>query len=231
MKIRINDLARELEVKAKAILDVLPEVGVTAKKTHSSSLEADEAELVKKYLASKSGAASRERTSATEVKPKLDLSKISKPGDVMRLLREKDKQQQPPVAASKPAVIAPTPVKTQPAVAPPATPEKPKPAPEKTVLVTPPVAKPAAPAAPPVVEKPAAPPAVVVTPPHTQPPATAPAPPSTQAAAPHDYAPDGAAACVSGSARSGCSQPSAGAESRRSNRSSYAGWRRHASAR
>src|SRR5258708_5488929 len=184
MKIRINDLARELEVKAKAILDVLPEVDVTEKKTHSSSLEDDEAELVKRYLASKSGAASRERTSATEVKPKLDLSKISKPGDVMRLLREKDKQQQPPVAASKPAVIAPTPVKTQPAVAPPATPEKPKPAPEKTVLVTPPVAKPAAPAAPPVVEKPAAPRAEVVPPPHTHPPETAPAPPSTQAAAP-----------------------------------------------
>ena len=36
-KIRINDLARELEVKSKAILDVLPEVGVTEKKTHSSA--------------------------------------------------------------------------------------------------------------------------------------------------------------------------------------------------
>jgi translation initiation factor IF-2 len=38
-KIRINDLARELEVKSKAILDSLPEVGITEKKTHSSSLE------------------------------------------------------------------------------------------------------------------------------------------------------------------------------------------------
>ena len=38
-KIRINDLARELEVKSKAILDVLVEAGVTEKKTHSSSLE------------------------------------------------------------------------------------------------------------------------------------------------------------------------------------------------
>ena len=42
-KVRINDLARELEVKSKAILDVLKEVGVTDPKTHSSSLEADEA--------------------------------------------------------------------------------------------------------------------------------------------------------------------------------------------
>jgi len=38
-KIRINDLARELEVKSKTILDVLPIVGVTEKKTHSSSIE------------------------------------------------------------------------------------------------------------------------------------------------------------------------------------------------
>jgi hypothetical protein len=88
MKIRINDLARELEVKAKAILDILPEVGVTEKKTHSSSIEEDEAVRVRKHFSARSGSSSRERTSATEVKPKIDLSKISKPGDVARLLRE-----------------------------------------------------------------------------------------------------------------------------------------------
>jgi translation initiation factor IF-2 len=49
-KIRINDLARELEVKSKAILDVLPEVGVTEKKTHSSSLEDHEAEKVRAHF-------------------------------------------------------------------------------------------------------------------------------------------------------------------------------------
>ena len=38
-KIRINDLARELEVKSKEILDVLTKVGITEKKTHSSSIE------------------------------------------------------------------------------------------------------------------------------------------------------------------------------------------------
>ncbi len=37
-KIRINELARELEVKTHEILDILPELGVTEKKTHSSSL-------------------------------------------------------------------------------------------------------------------------------------------------------------------------------------------------
>ena len=49
-KIRINDLARELEVKSKAILDALPEVGVTEKKTHSSSVEEHEAAKVRAYL-------------------------------------------------------------------------------------------------------------------------------------------------------------------------------------
>jgi len=42
-KIRINELARELEVKAHEILERLPEVGVTEKKTHSSSIDEDAA--------------------------------------------------------------------------------------------------------------------------------------------------------------------------------------------
>src|SRR6266704_812738 len=39
--IRINELARELEVKAHEILDRLPELGVAEKKTHSSSIDED----------------------------------------------------------------------------------------------------------------------------------------------------------------------------------------------
>src|ERR1700681_72736 len=49
-QIRINELARELEVKAKAIIDYLPEAGVTEKKTHSSSIEVDAAERVRKHF-------------------------------------------------------------------------------------------------------------------------------------------------------------------------------------
>jgi hypothetical protein len=49
-KVRINDLARELEVKSRSILDALTAVGVTEKKTHSSSIEEDEAEKVRGYL-------------------------------------------------------------------------------------------------------------------------------------------------------------------------------------
>jgi translation initiation factor IF-2 len=37
-KVRINDLARELEVKSRSILDALTAVGVTEAKTHSSSI-------------------------------------------------------------------------------------------------------------------------------------------------------------------------------------------------
>src|SRR3981189_431786 len=49
-EVRINELARELEVKAKAIIDLLPGYGVTEKKTHSSSIPVDVAEKVRKNL-------------------------------------------------------------------------------------------------------------------------------------------------------------------------------------
>ena len=49
-QVRINELARELEVKAKAIIDLLPGYGVTEKKTHSSSIPVDVAEKVRKKL-------------------------------------------------------------------------------------------------------------------------------------------------------------------------------------
>ena len=47
-KVRINELARELEVKAHEILERLPELGVTEKKTHSSSIDEDVAIKLKR---------------------------------------------------------------------------------------------------------------------------------------------------------------------------------------
>ena len=38
-KIRVNELARELEVKSREILEKLPELGITEKMTHSSSID------------------------------------------------------------------------------------------------------------------------------------------------------------------------------------------------
>ncbi|MGH9479042.1 MAG: translation initiation factor IF-2 N-terminal domain-containing protein, partial [Terriglobales bacterium] len=49
-KIRINILARELEVKSQVILDALTAVGYTEKKTHSSAVEEEDAERVRRYL-------------------------------------------------------------------------------------------------------------------------------------------------------------------------------------
>jgi translation initiation factor IF-2 len=63
-QIRINELARELEIKAKVLIDFLPEIGVTDKKTHSSSLDLNHAELARKHfqeLAAKEAAAEAEK--------------------------------------------------------------------------------------------------------------------------------------------------------------------------
>ena len=68
-KIRINDLARELEVKSKSILDVLPEVGVTEKKSHSSSLEDHEADKVRARLRAASHGADFQPVFPAEPRP------------------------------------------------------------------------------------------------------------------------------------------------------------------
>ena len=49
-KIRINELAREIEVKAHLIIEVLPELGVTEKKTHSSSVDDDVADKIREHF-------------------------------------------------------------------------------------------------------------------------------------------------------------------------------------
>jgi translation initiation factor IF-2 len=49
-QIRINELARELEIKAKVLIEYLPEAGVTEKKTHSSSIDLAAAEKVRKHF-------------------------------------------------------------------------------------------------------------------------------------------------------------------------------------
>jgi len=49
-KIRINELARELEVKPARLLELLPEFGITEKKTHSSSLDEDVANKLRRHF-------------------------------------------------------------------------------------------------------------------------------------------------------------------------------------
>jgi translation initiation factor IF-2 len=149
-KVRINDLARELEVKSKAILDVLPIVGVTEKKTHSSSLEDHEAEKVRQHLRGSSEAqASTAKTARPargeeEIRTKIDLSHISRPGDVLKAITQRKEAVAPPVTP-RPAVVPP--------IAP------------KPVVVAPPVAKPVVPVAPPAAPPIVAPPKPAFTPP------------------------------------------------------------------
>src|SRR5262252_3719742 len=108
-KIRINDLARELEVKSKAILDVLAEVGVTEKKTHSSSLEDHEAEKVRRHFRGTGESHAATKASARaglagpdEIKTKIDLSHISKPGDVLKAIIGKQAPAPAPPAPPRP---------------------------------------------------------------------------------------------------------------------------------
>ena len=97
-KVRINDLAREMEVKSRQILDVLAELGLGAGKTHSSSLESDEADKVRAQFEKGTrsgghGGGSSARQAQT-IAPKIDLSNISKPGDVMKAILAKKKEEE-----------------------------------------------------------------------------------------------------------------------------------------
>src|SRR5246127_2485295 len=156
-KVRINDLARELEVKSKAILDALPLVGVTEKKTHSSSLEDHEAEKVRAHIRGASEAQSPSARSARalrgeeEIKTKIDLSHISRPGDVLKAITQKKEAVAAPIRPASPPLSA-KPASAPPPVARPATPTAAPPVSAATPAAPPAAARPEV-AAP--VEKPA----------------------------------------------------------------------------
>ena len=117
-KVRINDLARELEVKSRPILDALEAIGITGK-THSSSIEADQADKVRSYFNGGSRPASVAKPA--EVKPRFDLSKVSKPGDALKAILERKQAE----AAAKAAPPRPRAVAV-PAAATPAAPASPR---------------------------------------------------------------------------------------------------------
>jgi translation initiation factor IF-2 len=199
-KIRINDLARELEVKSKAILDVLTEVGVTEKKTHSSSLEDNEAEKVRAHFQGSGNGQSAKssraaRPDAEGVKPKIDLSHISKPGDALKAILAKQQATASPQSAPP---VPSRPVTPQAQEAKPAAPATRPASPGAPATSAPPRA--VAPAAP---QKPAAPAPPVSTAPSVSAPSAPPAAriPSTPAAAssPVSSAPPAAAGHNQGS--------------------------------
>ena len=113
-KVRINDLARELEVKSRAILDVLQEVGVTDPKTHSSSLEGDEAQRVRAHFQRGSGrnGGSASAKNDNGGAPKIDWSRVSKPGDVLKAIQQRKEEADRPAPRPQAAPPQPTPATT-----------------------------------------------------------------------------------------------------------------------
>ncbi|HEV7968696.1 MAG TPA: translation initiation factor IF-2 [Candidatus Acidoferrales bacterium] len=162
-QIRINELARELEVKAKAIIDYLPDAGVTEKKTHSSSIDVEAAVRVREHFRAVAEAEAQAEQKAVADKAAKDAAARA--------------------ARTKPAVVAPP--APPPAIPPPPAPVVPEPsraaaAPAASAAEAKEV-KPVVPPAPAAIPKPAAvapaepakiapPPSTVVAKPPTRPP-------------------------------------------------------------
>src|ERR1700723_1657534 len=132
-QVRINELARELEIKAKVLIEYLPEAGVTEKKTHSSSIDLVHAERVRKHfrdLAAAEEAAEAEKsaktTAAKKPAPKPAAAPTAAPVTAAAPIAAKPAA---PVSATAPASAA------RPGVAP-------------TAGATPPAARPAVPTRP-----------------------------------------------------------------------------------
>jgi translation initiation factor IF-2 len=214
-KVRINDLAREMEVKSRQVLDALTELGLgDGKLTHSSSIEEHEADKLRSHFGRGAARPGQGATSRAPqgMQPKIDLSHVHKPGDVVKAILAKKQEEEEAArrshAPARPAApparpAAPVAAKPPVAVATPAVP----PAPRKIVpqvrqappIISVPAKAPAAIASkppsgavvakPPVGAVPVARPAVASAPPAgtvvVKPPVAAPAPPrAPEAAAP-----------------------------------------------
>ncbi len=145
-QVRINELARELEVKAKAIIDLLPGFGVTEKKTHSSSIPVEVAVKVRAAIQGQvqaevdAEAKAKAEKEAKETAAKAALRKPVAPPAVSAATK--------PTAPAAPVSVAATPAAPAPAaIAPVAVPAPAKPAaPSTSAPVTQPApAKPVTP--------------------------------------------------------------------------------------
>jgi translation initiation factor IF-2 len=74
-KIRINELARELEVKSQLVLEYLTELGVGDKRSHSSALEDDLADKVRQHFR----AAEESQPASTPAKPQPEPTPVAAP--------------------------------------------------------------------------------------------------------------------------------------------------------
>src|SRR5712692_1041764 len=104
-QVRINELARELEAKAKAIIDLLYEYGVTEKKTHSSSIPADVAEKVRKRI---QGAAEAEAQAEAQAEAAAKTEKEAKDAAAKAARMRPAAPAAPPQASAAPTAVKPS---------------------------------------------------------------------------------------------------------------------------
>ncbi len=171
-RIRINELARELEIKPGVILKMLPEIGITGKKTHSSSIEQEDADKVRQYFArqqeaEEAPAPEPEQPPAARTAAKPETAPQPGPVAGQRPAVEQgpaaavqEIPKPPPTEARKPAVPligVPRPKRAPQPIRPPLATGKTKPAPPAARPAPPPSARPAAsaPAPPAAPKKPA----------------------------------------------------------------------------
>ena len=208
-QIRINELARELEVKAKVIIDYLPEAGVTEKKTHSSSIDVAAAVRVREHFRALADAESAAEEKAASDKAAKDAA--------ARAARMKPAAAAAPPPAPQVTPTPPGPLVTE-AAPPAAPPAEAVPSPVETKRAAPAVVPVKPPSVPPVVPaKPAAVPTPAVTKPAARPPvipAAQPKPAAPQAPAsmkPAASTPSPAATRPAVSPAAGTARPAAAA--------------------
>src|SRR2546422_10482547 len=68
-KIRINELARQLEVKSREVIDKLHELGIAESLTHSSSIDDDSADKLRRYYNGDTSVISPPRKAEPEAAP------------------------------------------------------------------------------------------------------------------------------------------------------------------
>src|SRR5579862_8264324 len=213
-QIRINELARELEIKAKVLIEFLPEIGVTEKKTHSSSLDLEHAELARKHFA---GLAAKEAAAEAEKQAKATAAKKPAPRPAVAATPAPPAAKPSaapasaaPAVAAKPA--APAAIPGSPAARPAAAPSAPAPASSATSAHPPtPAPVPTKPGVAPAAAAPATPPRPGIAPSAPRPgvplrPAAPGQPGAPVAQRPAAAAPSGSPASASGTS-SGAPRP------------------------
>src|SRR5215472_3026126 len=106
-KIRINELARELEVKSQLVLEYLTELGVGDKRSHSSALEGDLADKVRQHFRADEEPQPAPTPAKLEPKPiAVPASGVGKPQEATRPIQASVQPSGQPTAATRPLASA-----------------------------------------------------------------------------------------------------------------------------